>query len=124
MHDAFRNDDSLARAEVDCTGIVFCGGGVLRIDEIDEQAAFDDVEELVLPLMVVPVIAPLNDAEANDRIVDVAKRLVVPGVWSSVRGEFFFDYFEGRVLGLKNREVRRFGRHGRLHLQFEEQPTV
>jgi hypothetical protein len=65
MHDAFGNDDSLARAEVDGTGIVFCGGGVLRIDEIDEQTALDDVEELVLPLMVVPVIVSLNDAEGT-----------------------------------------------------------
>jgi len=39
-----------------------CGGGVLGIDEIDEQTAFDDVEELVLPLMIVPVIVSLHDA--------------------------------------------------------------
>jgi hypothetical protein len=32
VHDAFWNDDSLARAEVDRAGIVFCGGGVLGID--------------------------------------------------------------------------------------------
>src|SRR6266478_3918623 len=60
VHDAFWNDDSLARAEVDGAGIVFCGGGVLGIDEIDEKAAFDDVEELVLPLMIVPVIVSMD----------------------------------------------------------------
>ena len=114
MHDAFGNDDSLARAEVDGARVVFCGGGVLRIDEIDEQTAFDDVEELVLLLMVVPVIVSLDDAEANDGIVHVAERLVVPRVRGSVRGQLFFDYFEGLVFGFKDREVREFGGHRRL----------
>jgi hypothetical protein len=66
VHDAFGNDDSLTRAEVDGAGIIFCGGGVLGIDEIDEEAAFDDVEELVFALMVVPVIGSLDDGKAND----------------------------------------------------------
>ena len=114
MHDAFRNDDSLARAEVDGAGIVFCGGGVLGIYEIDEETAFDDVEELVLPLMVVPVIVSLHDAEANDGIVYVAKGLVVLGLRGGVGGQLFFDYFEGLVLGFKDGEVRKFGGHRRL----------
>ena len=114
VHDAFGNDDSLARAEVDGTGIVFCGGGVLGIDEVDEQTAFDDVEEFVLPLMVVPVIVSLHDAEANDGIIYVAEGLVVPGVRGSVCGQLFFDYFEGLVPGFEDGEVREFGGHLRL----------
>jgi len=114
MHDAFGNDDSLARAEVDGAGIVFCGGGVVRIDEVDEETAFDDVEEFVLPLMVVPVIASLHDAEANDGIVHVAKGLVVPGVRGSVCRQLLFDHFEGLVPGLKDGEIRKFGGHRRL----------
>jgi hypothetical protein len=118
VHDAFGNDDSLARAEVDGAGTVFCGGGVLGIDEIDEEAAFDDVEKLVFALMGVPVIASLHDAEANDGIVHVAKGLVVPGARGSVRGQLLFDDFEGLVLGFKDRKVREFGGHRRLLLQF------
>jgi hypothetical protein len=114
MHDAFGNDDSLTRAEGDGAGILLCGGWVLRVDEIDEETAFDDVEELVLALMIVPVIASLDDAETNDRIVHVAKRLVVPRVRSCVGGLLFFDYFKWLVLGFENREVREFGGHLRL----------
>jgi hypothetical protein len=114
VHNAFGNDDSLARAEVDGTGIVFCGGGVVGIDEIDEQTAFDDVEELVLLLMVVPVIASLDDTEANDGIVHVAEGLVVPGVRGGVGCQLLLDYFEGLVFGFKDRKVGEFGGHLRL----------
>jgi hypothetical protein len=114
MHDSFGNDDSLTRAEVDGSGIVLSGCGVLRIDEIDEQTAFDDVEELVFVLMIVPVVVSLHDTEANDRIVHVAECLVVPGVRGSVRGLPFFDYFEGFVFGFKDGEVRKFGGHLRI----------
>jgi hypothetical protein len=124
VHDAFGNDDSLTRAEVDGAGVVFCGGGVLGIEEIDEETTFDDVEELVLQLMVVPVIASLYYAEANDRIVYVAKGLVVPGVRGSVCGQLFFDYFERFVPGIKDSKVREFGGHLRLLLQFEKTSTV
>jgi hypothetical protein len=39
------------------------------------------------------MIVSLHDAEANDRIVHVAKGLVVPGVRGSVCGQLFIDDF-------------------------------
>jgi hypothetical protein len=105
----------LGRAEVDGAGIVFCGGRVLRIDEIDEQTAFDDVEELVLPLVVVPVIFPFDYSKANHRIVHLAECFVVPGA-CCVRGELFFYQLEGFVFGCEDYLVGIFGGHLRLLL--------
>jgi hypothetical protein len=104
VHDAFGNDDSLARGEVDGAGVVFCGGGIVGIDEIDEETAFDDVEELVLTLVVVPVIVSLHDAQANDRIVYIAEGLVVPGVRGGVGGQL--SSMTSRGLYLVSRMVR------------------
>jgi hypothetical protein len=67
MHDSLGNDETLPGVEFD--GTVF---------KIDEQMALDYVEEFVVHIMLVPVILTLHNAQANNRIVNLAKRLVVP----------------------------------------------
>ena len=55
MLDGLRNDEALARAE-------FYGSTF----KIDEQAAFDDIEEFVIGVVMVPMVLALDNAEAND----------------------------------------------------------
>ena len=77
------NDDALARLERE--GLVV---------EIDEQAAFEHVEELILVVVLVPVVFALDHGEAHDRAVDFAQRLVEPLVRAGVGQRFFVDEFE------------------------------
>src|SRR5215472_12425575 len=58
VHDAARNGESLARQKLDAAPF-----------EIDEEAPVDDIEELVLVVVLVPVVFALQHAQAHDRIV-------------------------------------------------------
>src|SRR6202022_100028 len=64
---------------------------------VDQQLALDDVEELVVMVMFVPVILTLNYSHPNDRGVHLAKRLVVPLMWSRIRERFLIDQLQGFV---------------------------
>ena len=55
------------------------------IFHLDEEAAADDVEELVLVVVLVPVILALHGAEAHHGLVHLAQGLVVPGVLVGAR---------------------------------------
>ena len=48
--------------------------------EINDETTVEDKEEFVVIVVLVPVVFALHDAEANDRIVHLTQRLVVPGV--------------------------------------------
>src|SRR5579871_6750576 len=72
VHDALGHDEALARAEID-----------RALLQIDQEMPFEDEEELVQVVVLVPVILALHDAEANDGIVDPAQRLVVPTIGAS-----------------------------------------
>ncbi len=61
------HDETLSGIELD--GTVF---------KVDEQLALDDVEKLVVHIVLVPVILTLKNAQANNRIIHLAERLVVP----------------------------------------------
>ncbi len=69
MHDAFGNDDSLSRREGDGARVVLCRRWVGGVDEVDVELAFDNVKELVLLLVLVPVVVAFDDAEADDGVV-------------------------------------------------------
>ena len=69
MNDSSRDDKALLLDKLDAP-----------ILEIDDETTFDDKEELVVIVMLVPVVLALQDAETDDRIVHLAKRLVVPAV--------------------------------------------
>lgn len=51
----------------------------VTIVEIDEQLAFENQEELVLVIMLVPVELALDDPEPYDGVVDRGQGLVEPG---------------------------------------------
>ena len=82
MDHSLGNDETLSRIELD--GAVF---------KIDEQLALDDVEELVVRIVLVPVILTLDDAKADHGFVYLAERLVVPlefaGIGKSLRVDDF-----------------------------------
>src|ERR1700716_4367745 len=66
--------------------------------EVDEQGAVEHHEELILILVLVPVILALQHAQPNDRIVDLAERLVVPLVLTRVDQRLDVEPLAGRVL--------------------------
>ena len=63
MDDSLGNDKSLSWVELD--GSVF---------EIDEQLAVNDVEELVIRIVLVPVILTLQDTKPNHGVIHLAER--------------------------------------------------
>ena len=48
--------------------------------EVYDEATFEDKKELVIVVMLVPMVLTLQDAEANNRVVDLAQCLVVPAI--------------------------------------------
>jgi hypothetical protein len=69
MNDALWHNKALLLSELDTS-----------ILEINDETTVKDKEELVVIVVFVPVVFALHDAEANDRIVHLTQRLVVPGV--------------------------------------------
>ena len=49
------------------------------------KATFEDKEELVIVVVLMPVILALQDTQPDNRIVDLAQRLVVPAVGTTLR---------------------------------------
>jgi hypothetical protein len=52
--------------------------------DVDKQVPFDDVEELVIFVVLMPVIFASDHAEPNDRTVHLAECLVVPLVRAGI----------------------------------------
>ena len=69
MNDAFGHNKALLLSKLDTS-----------ILEINDETTVKDKEEFVVIVVFVPVVFALHDAEANDRIVHLTQRLVVPGV--------------------------------------------
>lgn len=67
MPDAFGNDKSLLWLQVN-----------RAIFEIDDKVPLQDEEELIVGVMFVPVVLALHDPQANNGVVHLAERLVVP----------------------------------------------
>ena len=83
MDHSLGNDISLSWIELD--GLVF---------QIDEQLAIDDVEELIIGIVLVPVILTLKDAKPNHGFIDLAERLVIPLEFASIGKSFDIDNFQ------------------------------
>jgi len=67
---AFRDHEALTWSELD-----------YAIFQIHDEAALDDVEELIFVVVMMPmVVALLEDAESHDRVVHLAQGLIVPRV--------------------------------------------
>jgi hypothetical protein len=92
---AFRHHEALARLERH-----------RPITEVDEEATFDDIEELVLLIMLMPVLLPLYHPESHNGFVDLTKGLIVPLVSAGVDQRLDIDELLGTEL---NVEVGRVG---------------
>src|SRR5438270_13006375 len=69
VHHALGHDEALQRLQVDAP-----------VRQVDDEVTFEDEEELIVMLVLVPVVFALHDTEPDDRIVDPAQSLVVPAV--------------------------------------------
>src|SRR3989475_3421575 len=83
---AARHDEALARRELDRAAL-----------EIDDEAPRDDVEELVFGVVLVPVVLPLHHTKPHDGVVDLAQRLVVPGMGARIDQRLDVDELERPV---------------------------
>lgn len=94
VHDALGDDDALARPEGDRAAL-----------EVDMKEAFDDVEEFVVRIVLVPVVFALDDADAHDGVVDEAQRLVEPLVRDRVGEGLFVDQLKRREPDVEPRDI-------------------
>jgi len=107
MDHTFGDGDTLLRLEFD--GATF---------EIHQEEAFDDVEELVLIVVLVPVELAMQDAKPDDAVVDAGEGLVEPLLLTL--GGFASDVYqiEGSELDV---EVDRIGLGGQIGSESDRQ---
>jgi hypothetical protein len=86
MHHALGHDEALLGFEGDRAAF-----------QIDDELPGDDIKKLIVGVVLVPVIFALDDSQANDRFVDAAEGLVVPGKLALIDERSDVDYFEGRM---------------------------
>jgi hypothetical protein len=86
MHHSLGNDETLSRIKLH-----------RAVFKIDEQLTLDDVEKLVVSIVLVPVILPLHDAKADNGLVYLAERLVVPLEFTGIRKSLGVDDFKRAV---------------------------
>ena len=91
MDDSSGHCEALPRTELDHSARSDAIGGGF---EIDEKAAGQDEEELVVNLVVMPVILASHDAQADDGVVHARQRLIVPGVLHRRRERVDIDPLE------------------------------
>src|SRR4029077_16266689 len=93
--DRARHDEALAGIERDGA-----------VGEVDEQLAAHDEEELVVVVVVVPVVLTLDNAHADDGVVDPAQRLVEPLVSARVGERAYMERFERAMKDVEPGYVR------------------
>jgi hypothetical protein len=86
MDDSLGNDKSLSWLERD--------GLVLKVNQ---QLTVDDVEELIVGIVLVPVILTFKDAKPNHGFIYLAQRLVIPLELASIGKGLGIDNFQGLV---------------------------
>jgi hypothetical protein len=95
VHHLLRNDEPLSGCKFDDP-----------VGKVDQQFSFQHVKELIVFLVLVPVILSLEDAKTNDRIVHLAKSLVVPLEIAGVSERFLVDHFSLAEKDVQTRLVR------------------
>lgn len=95
MLDAFGNDKSLLWLQIN-----------RAIFEIDDEVPLQDKEELVVVVMFVPVVLALHDAEANNGVVHLTKRLVIPLLGAGFYQGWYVHQVERRKLYIEVSGVR------------------
>ena len=86
MDDPPRHDKTLLRVKFNAP-----------ILEVDNEAAVEDKEELVIVVVLMPMILTLQDAKPNDRVVDLAQRLVIPAVGTRFDQRWNVHHAQGRI---------------------------
>jgi hypothetical protein len=83
--------------------------------QVNEQLAVDNVEELIIGVVFVPVILTFKDAKPNDGFIHLAERLVIPLELASIGKSLGIDNFQGFVENIQAGFVSvlvRFGQQG------------
>src|SRR5208282_3214377 len=70
VEDGFRYDETLVRSQLHRFSTF----------EVDEKNPLESKEKLVFIIMLMPVVFALQNSQADHRIVDPAKRLIVPAI--------------------------------------------
>jgi hypothetical protein len=96
MVHAFGHDKALPRRKIDCA-----------ILQIDQETSLEDEKEFIDLLVLVPVILALHDRHPDDRIVHLAKRLVVPFVGTGICQLLYIDQLKGPVQNVEISFVRK-----------------
>jgi hypothetical protein len=95
MLDAFGNDKSLLWLQIN-----------RAIFEIDDEVPLQDKEEFVVVVMFVPVVLALHDSQANNGVVHLAERLVVPLLGAGFHQGWNVHQLERRKLDIEVSGVR------------------
>ncbi len=105
MPDAFGNDKSLLWLQIN-----------RAIFEIDDKVPLQDKEKLVVVVMFVPVVLALHDPQANNGVVHLAERLVIPLIRAGFHQGWNVHQAERWKLNIEVSSVRMILRlvHGRF----------
>lgn len=90
MDDTFRNGIALV-----------CAERYRFVFQVNEQRTFENEEELVFSIMLVPMKVALENAQPNDAIVHLAKGLVVPFLAASGHEARHVDQLERTKLRIE-----------------------
>ena len=93
MQHAFGNDKSLSGREVDRSTF-----------QINQQPTFDNIEKFVVISVLVPMILALDHPDADDRRIDLAKRLIEPR-FTRIGNLFLVNDLQCTVQNIKPRIV-------------------
>src|SRR6266699_5033680 len=100
MHCSLRNDKSMSRRKLDC--VMF---------KIDQQLTLDNIKELVVLVVLVPMIFALYDAEPHHRILYLAESLVIPAILARVGESLFVNHLQRFVQDVQARFIGERGIH-------------
>lgn len=97
MAHTFGNDKALSRGKIHNA-----------IFEIDQETSVQNEKEFIDVLVLVPMILALNHRQPDNRVVHLAKRLVVPLVGTGLGQLLHIDHFKWSVQDVKVSRVREF----------------
>jgi hypothetical protein len=73
--------------------------------QVYEEATLDDIEELVLIGVCVPMVLALDDAQADHRVVHLTESLVVPPMGTGIDQRLDVYPLQGAILNVEPRFV-------------------
>ena len=107
MAHPFGNDKALSRGKVDNA-----------IFDIDQKTSVQNEKEFINVFVLMPMIVTLHHGQSHDRVVHLAKRLVVPLVRASIGQFLHVNQLKRSVENVEVSLVREFlGALSRIHAQ-------